>query len=112
MIRVSVYLNQSNPFEFIVERGGVAVDLVDVGVTRIVVVHADGQIDSAVDTGAFDWTTEGADGIITFDFGSLSTPLIANKHYICTPVIYDPVHPNGQVWDETFHMVARAQQVA
>lgn len=112
MIRVSVYLEQSNPFSLIVTRGGVGVNLINTGVTRVVVVHKDGQIDSAVDPTAFDWTTEGEDGVIEFDFGSLTTPLEASKVYMCTPVLYDPNHSNGQVWHEPFQMIVRPKQVA
>lgn len=107
-ISVQVYLTHDNPFSFIIRRGSSAVNLVTSNVTRMVIRYGDGAsdyIDSDV-TGQgagqpFDWTTDGESGIVKFDFGDQS---ISPGNYNCYLVIYDVLHPDGQVWPKHFEL--------
>jgi len=100
---VDAYLNHDNIFTLIVKAGDVAVDLISTGVTRMVLTTETGyQVDSAVETGTFDWTTDGASGKVHCAFGFIED-LLAGR-YLCRLTIFDPAHTNGQVWDTKFFM--------
>jgi len=107
-ISVVVFLTHDNTFTLEVSRGGVAVDLNAAGVTRVVVSIPSMDIDSAVDSAAFDYVTNGATGLIEFDFADLSIPV--DKHE-CDLIIYDVLHPDGQVWENAFELNVKASRV-
>ena len=102
-ISVSVYRTHNNVFglEVLQKLPGATVatpvDLDAAGVTRVVLDSRVNQIDSAESPAAFDFVTQGAVGIITFNFGQL--PINVGKSSF-TLIIYDVLHPNGQVWDD------------
>jgi hypothetical protein len=115
MFDVGVYLGHDNPFSLTVKRGGTAVDLVATSVTRMVIKYgntASEIIDSDVaGEGAgqpFDWATSGASGICEYDLGGQSIPVGTHE---CSLIIYDTLHPSGQVWDGLFRMVVKSQYV-
>ena len=112
MIEVDIYLTHNNTFSIVVKEGYTPVKLISTGVTRIVAAYSGIEIDSdepGQGQGCFDWTTNGEDGVIEFDFSDLAV-LESGDHY-CTLVVYDPAHPDGQVWDDLFKMTVRGQVV-
>ena len=110
MISVETFLTHDNIFSLQVLKNGVAVDLVATAVSRVVVNSGRNQIDSAVDSAAFDYTSDGARGIIHFDFTDL-TGLSTGKH-LCTLTVFDALHPHGQVWADVFELTVNPNVVS
>ena len=89
-------------FSLTVLEGGVAVDLVANGATRMVVKLTSKEgpsrekiLDSGVNASYFDWLTRGASGIADFKFGGAALREGIYEAYL---VIYDPQHDTGQPW--------------
>jgi len=108
MISVVIYLTHDNTFALEVSSGGSPIDLVATGVTRVVVTSATETVDSAINPEAFDYATDGASGIIEFDFADIITDL---GHHLCSLTIFDPLHPDGQVWGDAFTMLVKQREV-
>ena len=104
MIRVFSYKGLSSEFTLGFDRGGVPIDLVATGVTRVRLVNDDYDIDSdTVGFGsglAIDAATEGASGNIIFKLGSISDPDMPAGIHNMQVVLYDPLHANGQPFEE------------
>jgi hypothetical protein len=105
MISVKVFLTHDNVFKLEVSKGGTAVDLTAAGVTRVVVTSPSAEIDSDVNASAFDFATEGDEGIIEFDFADLALGI---GKQLCDLTIYDAAHAAGQVWEDAFEMTVKA----
>ncbi len=99
MVNVRIYLAHDNSFSLQVLQERTSINLETAGVTRIVVSYISGQIDSLVNPEAFDYVTNGVDGVIKFDFADLD--ISAGKH-MCSLIIYDSSHSDGQVWKNVF----------
>lgn len=48
---------------------------------------------------AFDWATEGADGILILQAGLISSIIAAARDVATELIVYDPQNTNGIVWD-------------
>lgn len=97
-VQETVYIGRDNLFSLEVLEDNVAVDLVAGGVTRVDLdIEGKITIDSDTYPSAFDYATDGASGIIHFDFGGLTLPL--GKDFNTTLIIYDSAHTDGQIWD-------------
>jgi hypothetical protein len=111
MISVKTFLTHDNVFSLVVSRAGTAINLISTGVTRVVVTSAAEEVDSDVNAAAFDFATDGATGVIEFDFADLSPSLSIGKHK-CDLTIFDPIHPDGQVWEDAFTLHVKPAVVA
>lgn len=112
VITETYFLGHDNTFKLTLSKGGVVVPLVSSNVTRVIVRYGPGAtdfVDSDDEPSAFDWATNGENGEIEFDFGELTSPIPVGV-YTCTLVVYDPLHPEGQVWFKLFNMDVRANQ--
>ena len=121
-VKITQFLTHDNPFKLLFEYEDpdtgykTPVDFISTGVTRMVIVLTGMEIDSDVEgqgsgsNNVFDWTTEGANGIVGFNLGNLTTQ-IPEGSYSCNVVVYDPVHDDGQVWYRAFKLSVRPQQV-
>ena len=93
---LTIYVDNENKFQSTVRLKTTAAitDLVALGVTRVVLFLAGQEIDSLVDPGAIDFTTEGANGIILFDLTGYS---FEPDSYGARIVIYYPDASSGEV---------------
>lgn len=98
-LREAVWIGKDNAIDLQLLEDGVAKDisattravltLIKSGVTDIV-------IDSAVESGVFDWSTAGATGKLTMKLGGVSS-LVAGT-YKARLELYDAGNANGIVW--------------
>lgn len=109
MLEVTQFKTHDNAFSLKILRGNSPVDLIDTGVSRVVVNTETEQIDSDVDSAAIDYTTQGASGIIIFDFADLAA--IVAGDYICSITIFDTLHTAGQVFNMAFKVIMREKKV-
>ena len=108
--KVNVFNGHDNTFTVTLQSGGSAVDLDATGVTRMVLRYGTGAsecLDSdVVGAGAgqvFDWVTDGANGNVEFDLGNQS--ITAGTYGTTSLIVYDPTHPEGQVWHNVLKLV-------
>jgi hypothetical protein len=100
MITETLYLKRDNTIGLVLRsRAATATDSTaeDLsGVTRMQLLVGDTVVDSASSAEAFDWSTDGANGVVTLDIGfekGLKTGL-----YRARLTLYDNTYPNGLVW--------------
>lgn len=86
-----VYLGRGDTFRRLLTSDGAAVDIT--GLTRVTLDLGDDiVIDSATSPDAFDWTTDGANGILICALGGES---IAVGKYFAVLTTYEPSYPDG-----------------
>ena len=104
MIRVFSYKGMSSEFTLGFDRGGVPIPLVSAGTSRVRLVNSQYDVDSdTVGFGsgqAIDVTTEGEEGNIIFKLGDISDPDMPAGIHNMQVVLYDPLHPNGQPFED------------
>jgi len=120
IIKVVQFINHDNPFSLLLEKEvddvTTPVNFISTGVSRMVIVYGSGQIDSDIEgegsgiNNVFDWTTNGTNGIVTFNLGTLTVP-VSTGTYTCDLVVYDPTYDDGQVWEKAFKLYVKPQKV-
>lgn len=115
-IIVEVINGRDNKFGIQFSDDNGPIDLVTTGVNRIIIDYDGTDLDTddvGVTTGAggnVDWITDGANGTVIFELGTLATP-IATGNYICSAIIYDSTNTNGQEWIDIFQMNVKPTKV-
>jgi hypothetical protein len=87
-----VYLGRDNTVDLLLKADGSAQDLS--GVTRMVLVVGETEIDSDLSPDAFDWDT-GTTGKVVLALGDES---LSEGTYTAWLVVYDASNPDGIVW--------------
>ena len=102
MITETVYIGRGNKISLLLKAREVdsadATDQ-DISATTKMELKVGGlTISSASTPSAFDWTTDGADGILNLDIGTISG--LKKGLFRARLTVYDLTYPNGWVWDE------------
>lgn len=101
----TIYTNRDNTFELLLKADGVAVNLATAEPTKIEILFLGNYYNSDEFPNAFDWTTQGASGIISFDLASITT-LEAGRDKNAELIVYDGTNPDGIVWG-TFDLLVK-----
>ena len=109
MASVKVFITHDNIFSLRIMSNSSPVNLINTAVSRVVVTSTSLEVDSSLNPESFDYSTDGVDGVIHFDFADLTG--LAPGTYRCRLTIYDAIHPNGQVWRDKFELVIRPRVV-
>ena len=89
------YLNKDNVSRLELRTGGA---LQDISTLTKVEIKISGVVYSSADhADAFDWTTEGSNGILHLALGKISN-LVASRDKKAELILYDASNPNGIVW--------------
>ena len=102
MITETVYIGRDNEISlYLKAREASSADATEQDIsasTRMTLKVGDLTIDSSAYSSAFDWTTDGADGILNLDIGTISG--LKKGLFRARLTVYDLTYPNGWVWDE------------
>ena len=102
MITETVYIGRSNKISLLMKAREVdSADATeqDISATTKMELKVGGvTISSASSSSAFDWTTDGADGILYLDIGRVSG--LKKGLFRARLTVYDLTYPYGWVWDE------------
>jgi hypothetical protein len=96
MIVEKIYKGRDNIISLGLIADGALVDIS--GLNRVTLQVGELLVDSAVHSGALDWTTNGANGQLDVDIADISG--LENGQFKARLIIYDATYPNGLVWDE------------
>lgn len=97
-VKEVAYLARNNAIDLKLFEDGQAVDLG--GLTKVILKLGAVELDSDSVSGAFDWVTRGAEGILSIFLGCPDNPTIEAGTYYCTLIIFDSINPCGVVWTE------------
>lgn len=85
-----VYLGRGDVFKRRLSSDSIALDIT--GLTRVTLDFGGLVIDSDTSPTAFDWTTEGAAGILIFSLGLCNIPV---GEYMAILTVYEPDYTDG-----------------
>ena len=91
----TLYTSRDNAIDLLLKSDGVAEDISSI--TKAEVRFLGATYSSATDADAFDWTTDGTNGILTLQLGKISA-LPAGRDRNTEVIIYDATNVNGIVW--------------
>jgi len=94
-MRETVYVGYDNLIDLLLKSDGVAQDIRTT--TKAAIVFNGYEYNSTNFADAFDWTTNGANGIIQLDLGSISG-IETGRDKETELIIYDPNYTDGLVW--------------
>lgn len=96
-----VYKNRDNPLFLLLkstdEAGVLTYPDLTAGVTKVEILIKGVYYNSTQYPDAFDFATEGADGIVCLRLGNIPE-LVATKDPVAEIITYDPSNPDGLVW--------------
>ena len=99
MITEKIYKGRDNIMSLQLRADGAAVNIS--GTTRATVKIGDVVIDSQLYSSSFDWSTNGTNGQLDLDFGTLDLIKgLPDGRYTATLTIYDLTYVNGLVWGD------------
>lgn len=96
LAKETIYLGRDNKFDKRLEADDVIQNLSSV--TKVGVLFNGNYYHSDNWPDAFDYATQAADGIITFDLASISS-IAAGRDTEAEIIIYDATNPQGIIWD-------------
>ena len=102
MITETVYIGKSNKIALLLKaRKANSADATDQDIsatTKMELKVGALTISSASNASAFDWSTDGADGILYLDIGRVSG--LKKGLFKARLTVYDTTYPYGWVWDD------------
>lgn len=102
MITEVVYIGKDNKISLLLRaREADSADATEQDITSVTKMElevGDLTISSASYSSAFDWTTDGEDGILHLKIGRVSG--LKKGYYRAKLTVYDTTYPYGWVWDE------------
>lgn len=105
------YRGYDNINDLLLKADGVAQDISTT--TKAAFIYNGVEFNSDNYASAFDWATDGADGVIHLKIGAIGTDIEVGRDKKAKLIIYDPNYPNGHVWGtfdlEVFAIVATVQ---
>jgi hypothetical protein len=90
------YRGYDNINDLLLKADGVAQDISSI--TKAAFIYNGKEFNSTNFATAFDWSTDGSDGVIHLKIGKIGSSIDVGRDKEAELILYDANYPNGHVW--------------